>query len=130
MEVFALSGPSGTGKSTSALAFAYEKKIPAIIDDGLLIVNGKKVAGTSAKFEKNTITAVKCETFLNEQHAKEDQEAIEQFSDKRILIIRTSKKKVAKLLIMDCSSSTGKKQQAHRINMKKIRLPPSNVRHF
>src|SRR5699024_7356298 len=94
MEVFALSGPSGTGKSTSALAFAYEKKIPAIIDDGLLIVNGKKVAGTSAKFEKNTITAVKCATFLNEQHAKEDQEAIEQFSVQRILIIGTSKKMV------------------------------------
>ena len=63
MEIFALSGPSGTGKSTSALSFAYEKKIPAIIDDGLLIVNGKKVAGTSAKFEKNTITAVKRATF-------------------------------------------------------------------
>src|SRR5699024_4932047 len=94
MEVFALSGPSGTGKSTSALAFAYEKKIPAIIDDGLLNAIGKKVAGTSAKFEKNTITAVKCATFLNDQHAKEVQEAMEQFSVQRILIIGTLKKMV------------------------------------
>ncbi|HEX6593819.1 MAG TPA: hypothetical protein VF095_04435 [Bacillota bacterium] len=94
MEVYALSGPSGTGKSTSALQFAYEKEIPAIIDDGLLIVKGKKVAGTSAKFEKNTITAVKCATFLNKDHAEEVQKAIQQHSIKRILIIGTSKKMV------------------------------------
>jgi ABC-type glutathione transport system ATPase component len=61
MEVFSLSGPSGTGKSTSALTFAHQQKISAIIDDGLLIFNGQRIAGTSAKFEKNIITAVKRE---------------------------------------------------------------------
>lgn len=52
MIVHALSGASGTGKSTSAIQFAYENQIEAIIDDGLLIINGEKIAGTSAKFEK------------------------------------------------------------------------------
>lgn len=94
MEIFALSGPSGTGKSTSALSFAYEKKIPAIIDDGLLIVNGKKVAGTSAKFEKNTITAVKRATFFYKEHAQDVRKAIKDFYISRILIIGTSKKMV------------------------------------
>ena len=70
MEIFSLSGPSGTGKSTSALTFAHQKKIPAIIDDGLLILNGQKIAGTSAKFEKNSITAVKRATFFDELHKK------------------------------------------------------------
>ena len=59
MEVYSLSGPSGTGKSTSALEFAHKHGIDGIIDDGLLIVNGQKRAGTSAKFEKNTLTAVR-----------------------------------------------------------------------
>lgn len=52
MKVYSLSGPSGTGKSTSALAFAHKLGVEAIIDDGLLIVNGIRVAGISAKFEK------------------------------------------------------------------------------
>lgn len=52
MKVYSLSGPSGTGKSTSALSFAHKIGVQAIIDDGLLIVNGVRVAGVSAKFEK------------------------------------------------------------------------------
>jgi ABC-type dipeptide/oligopeptide/nickel transport system ATPase component len=92
MEVFSLSGPSGTGKSTSALAFAHKHKIPAIIDDGLLIFNGKKIAGTSAKFEKNPFTAVKRATFFDEDHLKEVQMAINNYYIDRILIIGTSDK--------------------------------------
>ncbi|MFV8827656.1 hypothetical protein [Alkalihalobacterium sp. APHAB7] len=94
MLVYALSGPSGTGKSTSALAFAYTKKIPAIIDDGLLIYNGKKIAGTSAKFEKNYITAVKRATFYFKDHQKEVQNAIKKYHISKILIIGTSPRMV------------------------------------
>lgn len=94
MEIFALSGASGTGKSTSALEFAHEKRIPAIIDDGLLIFNGKKIAGTSAKFEKNTITAVKRATFSDELHKKEVQFAVSHYFINRILIIGTSDRMV------------------------------------
>ncbi|MGJ7921228.1 hypothetical protein [Neobacillus sp. LXY-4] len=92
MEIFSLSGPSGTGKSTSALSFAHKHKIPAIIDDGLLIFNGKKIAGTSAKFEKNPLTAVKRATFFDEDHVKEVQMAINNYYIDRILIIGTSDK--------------------------------------
>ena len=68
MEVYSLSGPSGTGKSTSALEFAHKHEIDGIIDDGLLIVNGQKIAGISAKFEKNTVTAVRRAIFQDEEH--------------------------------------------------------------
>lgn len=94
MKVFSLSGPSGTGKSTSALSFAYKKKIPAIIDDGLLILNGQRIAGRSAKFEKNVISAVKRATFFDERHKKEVQQAIQNHYISRILIIGTSDKMV------------------------------------
>ncbi|WP_147534662.1 hypothetical protein [Bacillus marasmi] len=92
MEVFSLSGPSGTGKSTSALAFADKHKIPAIIDDGLLIFYGEKIAGYSAKFEKNALKAVKRATFFDEGHLKEVQMAINNYYIDRILIIGTSDK--------------------------------------
>lgn len=90
MEVFSLSGPSGSGKSTSALSFAHKHKIPAIIDDGLLIFNGQKIAGTSAKFEKNSITAIKRATFYFKDHVKEIQMAVNNYYIDRILIIGTS----------------------------------------
>ncbi len=94
MEIYALSGPSGTGKSTIALEFAHEKKIPAIIDDGLLIVNGNKVAGFSAKFEKNSYTAVKRATFFDLKHRNEVKESIRNCFIGKILIIGTSEKMV------------------------------------
>lgn len=90
MEIYSLSGSSGTGKSTSALAFAHQKMIPAIIDDGLLIVNGQKVAGTSAKFEKYALAAVKRATFSDEKHRLEVQQALKNFFVGKLLIIGTS----------------------------------------
>lgn len=94
MEVFSLSGPSGTGKSTIALSFAHENKIPAIIDDGLLILNGHKIAGKSAKFEKNSLTAVRRAAFFDEDHAREVRLALSHYYIDRILIIGTSDKMV------------------------------------
>lgn len=88
----ALIGKSGTGKSTSALLYAHERKIPAIVDDGLLIVNGKKAAGTSAKYEKNAISAIKRATFFHEEHRKEVRDCIKQLAIERILIVATSNK--------------------------------------
>ena len=104
MIVHALSGPSGTGKSTSAIQFAYEKEIEAIIDDGLLIINGEKIAGTSAKFEKNTITAVRRAIFQDEEHKQLVVEALKAYEVKSILLIGTSKKmteKIAKRLQLE-----------------------------
>ncbi|KYG91853.1 MULTISPECIES: hypothetical protein [Metasolibacillus] len=97
MKVYSLSGPSGTGKSTSALHFAYTKGIEGIIDDGLLIINGKRRAGTSAKFEKNTITAVRRAIFEDEAHRQEVQAAIKDAKLSSVLIIGTSDKMTKKI---------------------------------
>ncbi|MEG0260442.1 MAG: hypothetical protein RR595_09680 [Lysinibacillus sp.] len=92
MRVCSLSGPSGTGKSTSALVFAYKNNLDAIIDDGLLIVNGIKVAGRSAKFEKNIITAVRRAIFNEQEHCEEVKKALVTHQVSSLLIIGTSDK--------------------------------------
>lgn len=94
MEVYALSGPSGTGKSTSALLFAHSNDIPAIIDDGLLIYKGQKIAGSSAKYETNHIKAVKRAIFHYGDHKKEVIKAIRSLPLSKILLIGTSRKMV------------------------------------
>lgn len=90
MEIYSLSGPSGTGKSTTALSFAHDRGIDGIIDDGIFIVKGKKIAGTSAKFEKSAYKAVKRAIFTDESHLKEVQSAIKEQELDKILIIGTS----------------------------------------
>jgi len=97
MNVYSFIGKSGTGKSSNAIQFAYEHNIPAIIDDGLLIVNGHKVAGKSAKYEKTTIAAVKRAIFSSEKHMTEVKNKLEKLNIDRLLIIGTSMK-MAKLI--------------------------------
>ncbi|WP_155591117.1 ATP-binding protein [Lysinibacillus cavernae] len=104
MKVYSLSGPSGTGKSTSALAFAHKLGVEAIIDDGLLIVNGVRVAGVSAKFEKNTITAVRRAIFTEKEHREAVKKALASHKVQSILLIGTSTKmtkSIAKQLELD-----------------------------
>ncbi|MER2028314.1 MAG: hypothetical protein ABS903_04015 [Solibacillus sp.] len=92
MKIYSLSGSSGTGKSTSALQFAHDNGIEAIIDDGILIINGEKAAGTSAKFEKNTLKAVRRAILDDDIHKAEISEAISSHEVKSILLIGTSDK--------------------------------------
>lgn len=92
MEIFSLSGPSGTGKSSVALEFAHTHQIEAIIDDGLLIVNGEKVAGVSAKFEKSAFKAVKRAIFMDEEHLLDVHKSIESHQPEKLLLIGTSDK--------------------------------------
>lgn len=94
-------GPAGTGKSHRALVVAHQNKADAIIDDGILIKDGKIIAGYSAKKEKNKIMAVRRAIFTIPGHAEEVKEAVERVKPNRILIIGTSENmvhKIAKIL--------------------------------
>ncbi len=51
MEVYALVGKAGTGKSYRAMDVAHERDIDLVIDDGVLINGARKLAGKSAKKE-------------------------------------------------------------------------------
>lgn len=98
MDVFALVGASGTGKSHRALVVAHEHKIDTIIDDGLLIKNCKIIAGRSAKNESSKIKAVKRAIFMDETHAQEVREAIISAQPQRILVLGTSINMIEKII--------------------------------
>ena len=98
MEIYALIGASGTGKSHNALNVAKEYEIDTIIDDGLLIRNGKKIAGHSAKTEPTMIGAVKCAIFNNPRDAYIVREKIKQIKPQKILILGTSEKMIVKIV--------------------------------
>lgn len=90
MKVYALVGVSGTGKSYKAVDFANKYKIECIIDDGLLIKDGKILAGTSAKKEPTAIAAIRRAIFMDEGHASEVKTTIENLRPNSILILGTS----------------------------------------
>ncbi len=90
MRIYALIGPSGTGKSHRASMVAMEKNVEAIIDDGLLITGGRIVAGYSAKRESTRIAAVKRAIFLDPHHASEVREAMNNLQLNAVLILGTS----------------------------------------
>lgn len=97
MDVIALVGASGTGKSYRALQVAQDHHADAIIDDGILIRGGKIIAGSSAKKEKNKIMAVRRAIFVLPGHAEEVRDAIQRIKPHRILIIGTSENMVHKI---------------------------------
>ncbi|MCL2120663.1 MAG: alkaline shock response membrane anchor protein AmaP [Clostridiales bacterium] len=90
MEVYALVGPSGTGKSHQAMSVAFENGIDTLIDDGLLIRDGQRLAGSSAKGEKTTIGAVKRAVFVHEEHRAEVKKAIMEAETEKLMILGTS----------------------------------------
>ena len=97
MDVIALVGPSGTGTSHRALKVSQEHHADAIIDDGILIKDGKIVGGHSAKQEKSKIMAVRRAIFVLPGHAEEVRAAIDEAQPHRILIIGTSENMVQKI---------------------------------
>jgi hypothetical protein len=94
MEIIGLVGPSGTGKSSIALAYTHDYRVPAIIDDGLLIYKKMRIAGYSAKYEKNKITAVKRATFFFEDHREEVKRTLNALVLDKLLIIGTSNRMI------------------------------------
>ena len=97
MEVIALIGSSGTGKSHRATMVAEENQAEAIIDDGLLIIRGKIIAGTSAKREDSRIKAVKRAIFVDENHAKQINIGLKEEQVQRLLILGTSKRMIERI---------------------------------
>ena len=97
METYGLIGQSGTGKSHKAITLAYENDIAAVIDDGLLIKDGQRIAGASAKGEKTAIKAVKRAIFVDEAHSREVREALAGIRVEKVLVLGTSAKMVNRI---------------------------------
>ncbi len=98
MEVFALVGPSGTGKSFQAINVAKQKKIEYIIDDGLLIKGNKVLGGSSAKREDSSMAATKRAIFLKGTHRARVKQILEKENPEKILILGTSDKMVERIV--------------------------------
>lgn len=97
MHVYALVGKSGTGKSFRARLLAEKIGVPYIIDDGLLIHDTTILAGRSAKQEKNYISAIKTALFTDPEERQAVVKTIQEKKIKKILIIGTSERMVARL---------------------------------
>lgn len=99
LEVYALVGPSGTGKSHRANIVAHNIVADAVIDDGLLIKDNRIIAGISSKCQPTRIGAIKTALFMDDQHAKSVKEAILSLNASKILILGTSDNMVEKIAI-------------------------------
>jgi uncharacterized alkaline shock family protein YloU len=97
VQVFALVGGSGTGKSFRAQLVAQKHGIDLFVDDGLLIRGQRILGGRSAKKEKGVLAAIGTALFADESHAASVRAALNKQSFKRILLIGTSEKMVRKI---------------------------------
>ena len=97
IKVYAFVGPSGTGKSYRAQMGASEKNIKFIIDDGLLIMDNKVIAGESAKKAPTKIETVKHALFYKEEEKQEIIKAFKKYKPESILILGTSDGMVEKI---------------------------------
>ncbi|OPX88652.1 Asp23/Gls24 family envelope stress response protein [Pelotomaculum sp. PtaB.Bin117] len=90
MEVYALVGPSGTGKSHRAAIVANKLGAQAIIDDGLLIQGNRIIAGSSAKRQPTRIGAIKAALFMDNRQAQEIKSTLSRVAPEKVLILGTS----------------------------------------
>ena len=90
MEIYTLTGPSGTGKSYRAMDICREYGIEGVVDDGLFIYKGTVVAGESAKRAGTKIGAIKAAIFNDEEKARKVSRAIKAKRPSSILILGTS----------------------------------------
>lgn len=97
IQVYALVGESGTGKSFRSKLLAEEYGIHSIIDDGLLIQDEKIVAGRSAKREKTYMGAVRIALFDDKDHRDSVAKILRKTHIKKILLLGTSEKMVTKI---------------------------------
>lgn len=73
-------------------------KADAIIDDGLLIIDGRIVAGISAKRERTRMAAVKRAIFYDPDHARDVKTAIATHTLGTLLVLGTSRNMVKHIL--------------------------------
>lgn len=92
MEIYALIGHSGTGKSHRAPVLAREYGIEYMIDDGLLITGNVQLAGRSAKRENTRYGAIKRALFKDPEHAAQVREKLIEIKPEKVLIIGTSRR--------------------------------------
>lgn len=97
IKVYAFVGPSGTGKSYRAQMVASEKDIKFIIDDGLLIMDNKVIAGESAKKAPTKVGTVKHALFYEEEERNNIIKALRKYRPQSILILGTSDGMVKKI---------------------------------
>lgn len=97
MEVVALIGPPGTGKSDRALVVAYENHASCIIDDGILIYRNRLVAGVSAKKEASKVAAVRRAIFQDPKQVQDVKTALARIRPERILVLGTSDRMVIRI---------------------------------
>lgn len=97
MKVIAFVGPSGTGKSHRAFKVANDLNIDVLIDDGLLIKEGKIIAGISAKQQPTRIGAIKTALFSDEKHCAEVKLALKKFAPQKVLLLATSEEMAQKI---------------------------------
>lgn len=98
-EVLALVGASGTGKSYQASFVAHEYGVDLIIDDGLLVREGKIVAGKSAKAEDTRVGAIKRAIFSHPEDAAEARAALQRCGPRRVLVLGTSLGMIARIVV-------------------------------
>jgi len=97
IQVYALIGPSGTGKSFRARIVADRFKIRFIIDDGILIKDKRIIAGRSAKRENAYLAAVKVAIFADPVHRHDVMQSLEKNHCKKVLILATSDRMIHKI---------------------------------
>ncbi|MBN2415734.1 hypothetical protein JXO52_07820 [bacterium] len=90
IDVYALVGKAGTGKSFRARLLMEKYGIDLMVDDGLLIHDQHIIAGRSAKREQNRFKAVKRAVFQYEDHRIEVRDAIRKEKSRKILLLGTS----------------------------------------
>ena len=98
MEIYALVGKSGTGKSYQAVNLCKDKNIESIIDDGLFICHNKVMAGISAKRQATKIAAVRTALFHEDEHMASVKAAIEKADPDSMLVLGTSDRMVDKIV--------------------------------
>lgn len=92
MEVYALVGRRGTGKSHHAQLLAHQYQIDYLLDDGLLIKGNQILAGRSAKRENTRYGAIKRALLHDDDHARQLREKLAELEPANLLILATSER--------------------------------------